>query len=357
MKINADVKRMIEGLKITKGDKLTLISKNGELKMFANSPNCFGKATTQMSEAFEVTLGIESLTRVLSVLKEPELSLDNNMVILKEGHSKFTLPIGGDMGFSELKGKGSPVTVKMKEETFEDLVKHTAFATAKEDTRPIFTGVGIKVVNGELKAYSSNAHKMAKISLSVDASANIEETKVIPKEVLLLKVEGDVNITFYDNAITISYSNFEFTYPLLTGTAPDYERVIPKTNVEMSINKETFVEEIQKLLLASNSKEMNPVQLYFRKDKIELYSESKEFGQVYGAIESPIPDELQGKRIAFNGEYLGELKHFNADTLSLATVINGDTIEISPVKFHNEEEEFTFVVTPVRTQTWDLDKD
>ena len=358
MKINAEIKKIIEGLKVAKGDKLTLIAKNGELKMYSNSSNCFGIATSQTDETFEATLGFESLARVLSVLREPELSLDNNMVLLQEGQSKFNLPLAGDLGFSTLKGKGNPIFIKMKAETFEALARHTLFATAKEDSRPVFTGIGIKVQNGEMKAYSSNAHKMAKISLAVDASANIEEAKIIPKEVLALKVEGDVNIVFYDNAISIAYSNFEFTYPLVTGTAPDYERVIPITNVEMQINKETFVEEIQKVLLvATSSKEVNPVQLYFRQDKIELYSENKEFGKVYGVVNVAIPLELQGKRIAFNGEYLGDLKHFVSDSFSLATVVNGESIEISPVKFHNEEEEFTFVVTPVRTQTWDLDKD
>jgi DNA polymerase-3 subunit beta len=257
---------------------------------------------------------------------------------------------------NKLQGKGNPITLKFKEEDYESLANHTSFAVAKDESRPVFTGVGIKAKNGEVFAYASNMHKLAHIKVVADVSDNLDMIKILPKEVFGLKPEGDVTMVIYDNAVSISYGSFNFSFPLIEGTAPNYDAVIPTTNVEMTVSKADFLGEIQKALLASVGKDMNPIQIYFRSDKIEVYSECNEFGKIHGAMRVSVPAILQNKRIAFNGEYLGELKHFNTDTFTLATVVNGDSIELSPVKFYNEEEDYTFVVTPVRMKSWSLDE-
>ena len=187
------------------------------------------------------------------------------------------------------------------------------------------------------------------------SGGNIDVVKILPKEALTLKPEGDVTMVVYDNLVTVSYDGFEFSFPLIEGTAPNYDAVIPATNVEMTVSKDDLLKEVQKTLLASLGVDMCPVQIYFRNDKIEVYSESNEFGKIRGSIKATIPASLQGKRIAFNGEYLNELKHFDADSFTLATVVKGDSIELSPMKFSNAEEEYTFVVTPVRMKAWSLD--
>ena len=352
MKFENELKKGVEGLKAIKGDnKIVFESKNGYLKVMVSSQNCFGVFNAPMTENINVTVNFEHLLKILSVTKEPEMSVKDNMVYISEEGSEFCLPVATTM-VNKIQGKGNPVTLKFTNEAYDSLCKHTSFAVAKDDSRPVFKASS----NGEVCAYASNMHKLATIKVVADVSGgNIDVVKILPKEALNLKPEGDVTMIVYDNLVSVSYDGFEFLFPLIEGVAPNYDAVIPTTNVEMTVSKNDLLQEVQKTLLASFGVDMCPVQIYFRNDKIEVYSESNEFGKIRGSIKAMIPANLQGKRIAFNGEYLGELKHFDADTLTLATVVKGDSIELSPMKFTNAEEEYTFVVTPVRMKAWSLD--
>ena len=156
MKFENELKKGVEGLRNIKGDnKIVFESKDGYLKVMVSSQNCFGVFNTPMTENIDVTVNFDHLLKILSVTKEPELSVKDNMVYISEGGSEFCLPVATTM-VNRIQGKGSPVTLAFKKEEYEALSSHTSFAVAKDESRPVFTGVGIKASssNGEVRAYA-----------------------------------------------------------------------------------------------------------------------------------------------------------------------------------------------------------
>ncbi len=118
-----------------------------------------------------------------------------------------------------------------------DMINQTAFAAAKEDNRPILTGLYTHFENGVMTLASADGYRLAIRTAQLETNFSEQRTLVIPAKTMgeLARIIGDedkeVGITlpgerdlalFYYESTTISTQ-------LLEGKFPDFGAIIPKS--------------------------------------------------------------------------------------------------------------------------------
>ena len=356
--------RILKSIIAKSDNRLAVLANSNELILKIQGNPAYGEFHLPMvnNETFEFIVNHSFFNEILSKVssEEIEVVLGNKVVSILDGDTKFEIPVVDGKVFTPDTGdvtKTSKVSKVFTPEVWAKMQNYLLFATAKDDNRPIFRGIGVKTEGNSLMMYATDTHIMSKFVVSTSVN-DLPSLVILPREIFSVKTECDVTFSIEGSFAKVAYDGFTFIIPMLLGNPPDYERVIPKAyNMELVLDKNMLLKEIRKLLICSTAKEVIPIQVYFRQGKVDLFTENQELGKIKGSFPANVPVEFVGKKIAFNGQYLADLSHFEADEIKLATVANGDLgISLSPVLFSSKTEQFQLVMTPIRVNTWNLDE-
>src|SRR5699024_6927839 len=98
----------------------------------------------------------------------------------------------------------------------KDVIKQTAFAVSTMETRPILTGVNVKLENKRLHFTATDSHRLASREIPI-SETNVEfQSVVIPGKSLneLAKIledtEEEIDISVTDNQILFRTKNLNF---------------------------------------------------------------------------------------------------------------------------------------------------
>lgn len=245
----------------------------------------------------------------------------------------------------------------LKASELRKAIDQVSFAAAQDESRPILTGILLRLTEKELILTGVDgfrlAEKRVKISPSAKAGLGSEELSlVVPARGLMevgrLLTSGEVRILVPEpTQLLFETEEFSIFTQSLEGEFPDYEQIIP-TNFEtkLSFAKEELAKAVQ-LTSVFSSKGASIIKLSFNPPKklVEVSSQEAELGEV--KIEVGIKGEGKKGEIAFNSRYL-------ADGLSALT---SEEVELSlsssldPVMFQMPSDpSYLHVIMPVRLQ-------
>jgi DNA polymerase-3 subunit beta len=118
---------------------------------------------------------------------------------------------------------------------FKRLVKSTVYAAAREDNRPILTGVYIKIDGDDVTFAGADGYRLAVNTAKLENLSGVAIEVVIPAQSLveLANVEDDdtIGITLPGDRDLVSIASKSITVvsQLLEGRFPDFGAIIPKT--------------------------------------------------------------------------------------------------------------------------------
>lgn len=277
--------------------------------------------------------------------------LIDNQLVIRSGAAKFALPLLDNAEDFPTVQKPEGKSLVIKANLLKEIIAKTAFAVAKDDTRPIFKGTYFEIGNGEIKATSTNMHRLAHFKAAMSAEGEVKA--IVPalslKNLALILPSNDndvVTVTLGEKYSAFVVDNFLMTIRMPAGEYPPYGKLISKSpdNFTIKVNRLELKSALDRMGLIARDSEYNNVMLSIDKGTLTLLahdSDRRTTAEENVQIEGGEPLD-----ISFNIAYLTDF----------VNLVGGNVLEISfngqysPSLWQVEgDDNYLYVVTPVRT--------
>lgn len=280
-------------------------------------------------------------------LKENNLIIDNNK-------SKFILNTIPPDEFPKIQSEEDNVIKieKINSDIFIKGVDQTIRASAKDDSRPILTGVFFKVENSYLEIAATDGYRLGVFKIE-DPAAPPMAGIVIPNRALDELVKIKSNFSLMDLAIVLSENhikfiikadgnNIELNSRLFEGNFPNYNQLIPEEFLyNIKVNKNELFNTIKRSSIVADG---SHVRLDVKDGMLEVSSKSQGVGSSFEKI--AINTNINDYTITFNPTFF----------LEGLSVINGEEVVIEfnepnkPAIIKSDtDKNFFYMLMPIRT--------
>jgi len=277
--------------------------------------------------------------------------LDLNVEV-SAGKSKFilpTLPVDDYPVMTEIE-KGSEFFLESAD--LISLIDNTKFAISSEETRYYLNGIFLHVPEEskqKLRAVATDGHRLAQAEVPLPEGAESIPGIIVPRKAvgeirkLADGIEGKVKIIVSNTKAKFIFPNSILTTKLIDGSFPDYQRVIPKGNLnKLVVSNLEFSKAVDRVSTVSMEKS-RAIKLSLNKNLLSLNVNTHDLGNAFEELEIQYDD--QNLEIGFNSKYL----------LDISSQIQGKDIEIllsdsaSPALITDPDQDgVIFVLMPMR---------
>ncbi len=308
-----------------------------------------------VSSQGKVTLVAHTLFDIVRKLpdgSEIKIEMIESNVEVSAGKSKFilpTLPVD-DYPIMTNVEKGHEFNVQSID--LANLIDNTKFAISSEETRYYLNGIFLHVPEAnkeKLRAVATDGHRLAQAEIPIPVGAEDMPGIILPKKAvgeirkLTDSTDGKIKITISSSKAQFVFPNSVLTTKLIDGSFPDYQRVIPKDNLnKLVVSNSQFSRAIDRVSTVSMEKS-RAVKLSLSNDLLSLNVNSHDLGDASEDLE--IDYSYDRLDIGFNSKYL----------LDIASQIQGKEIEIllsdsaSPALITDPDQDgVIFVLMPMR---------
>jgi len=292
------------------------------------------------------------IVRKLPDGSEIQIELIDLNVEVSAGKSRFilpTLPVDDYPIMTEIE-KGNEFSLEAVD--LANLIDNTKFAISSEETRYYLNGIYLHVPDiksNKLRAVATDGHRLAQAEVPIPKGAENMPGVILPR-----KAVGEVRklIDSTDGLVTIiiSKTKAKFIFPtsilttkLIDGSFPDYQRVVPKENLnKLLVSNSHFSKAIDRVSTVSMEKS-RAVKLSLSNNVLLLQVNSHDLGNASEELDvNYTSDPID---IGFNARYL----------LDISGQIQGKDIELSlsdsasPALITDPDQEgVIFVLMPMR---------
>lgn len=312
---------------------------------------------TQLEEAINAPLELTvpgrtllDICRNLPRQAPVELYLENHHVVVRSGHSRFSLACLPPEDFPRIDDKNINLSFDIEQSRLLQLLKLTHFAMAQQDVRYYLNGVLLEFQGNTLRAVATDGHRININTDNIDLNIDHRMQIILPRkgviELMRLLEDGDDNIKILisNNHLRAETSQFTFTSKLIEGRYPDYQPIFStqcKHHIDLPIEK--LKEAIQRCAILSENKE-HVVLLQFRENNLKISSNNAR--QESGEEEISIKYTDGDIDICFNIKYLMDiLQNAPGDTLR-ANLTDSTSYVLFEVP---NDDSHLFVIMPIRT--------
>lgn len=301
-------------------NSLTMIGSDLEAELVATAPLADGACL----QAGEGTIPARKLMEICKSLPTGaliDLSItEDQRCIIKSDKSKFVLGTLKAEDYPLLSTEqvhGIQVNVTQKE--LKHLFEKTAFAMAVQDVRFYLTGTLLEIEQNQLRAVTTDGHRLAVCETTAQADVEQIVQAIIPRKAvnelhrLLGADERELILTISQELlhVTIQVPSKEkeqsdivvrFTTKLINGKYPDYRRVIPRNGDKpVRIYHDVLRQSLHRVAILSNEK-LHGVFLTFEHNNLQLRANNPE--QDEASEDLAIQYEFDALEMSFNVHYL-----------------------------------------------------
>lgn len=342
---------VLNGIKFElKKDGLYLTATDNDITVKTYIPK---KDVKEIEEEGNVVIYGKYIIDIIRKLPNDEVTiedLDGNKVIVSTNSSKYNLNCYDETDFPNIRLEKVENPLKLDTGEFKKMVNQTSFATSLQESRPLLTGINLRIVGNTLECVATDSYRLAKKFVNIDINDNVNI--VIPSRNIneLVKILEDENASLelhiFNNKVLFIYKNIIFQSSLLNGTYPNTDTLIPSEHaIKFEANLMDFYNAIDRVSLLTQSKEKNIVQLEMKGNSIKITSNSPEIGK---SEENMVVNNLTNNeiKISFSAKYmLDALKTFESE--NVVVLLNG---EIKPIIIKEKEEETLIqLILPIKT--------
>lgn len=237
--------------------------------------------------------------------------IDGLKILIHTDSSQYNLNClnSDDYPQIELARKESFVTLKSAD--LKKMIKQTIFAVSQQESRPLLTGINIKINGNLLECVATDSYRLAKKSIVLNEIYDDTVDIVIPGKNIneLDKIISDdeekkVEIHIFSNKIMFVYENILFQSNLLNGSYPNTSSFIPEDFVHIISTKlNDFYGSIDGASLLTQSKEKNIVKMEVTENELCISSFASEIGKAENRINVSrnVTDSIS---ISFSAKYM-----------------------------------------------------
>ncbi len=293
----------------------------------------------------------EIIKKLPNTIVNIEELVDSKLYIYTENTS-CNLNCNNVNDFPDLDLENSLNPVFISKKLFKTIINQTIFATSNQESRPVLTGINLKITDDILECTATDSYrlskKIVKLSNKIEDSVNILiPTRNLNELVKLFNDEEDnVELHIFSNKIIFKFGNIIFMSRLINGTYPDTSKLIPTDfELKIKVNLNDFYSSLDRASLLTNEDDKNTIKLESFDDKIKIYSNIPEIGNVEETIMAE-KNNSENIKIAFSSKYMMEaLKAFDCSEIEIK--FNG---EVKPIVITEvENENLIELILPIRT--------
>lgn len=286
--------------------------------------------------------------------KTVEIEVDSNLkVTIRSGKAEFNLNGQDAEEYPHLPKLQTEESFEMPIDLLKSMIKQTVFAVSTMETRPILTGVNVKLQDNALSFTATDSHRLAKREIPISNAGTSFEQIVVPGKSLnelnkiLDDTEETVEISVTNNQILFRTKYLNFLSRLLDGNYPETSRLIPEqSKTKIQVKTKELLSTIDRASLLAKEERNNVVRLFTRGDSIvEISSNSPEVGNV---VEEIAVQNIEGEelKISFSSKYMIDaLKAIEYDEVAIEFTGAMRPFIIRPLN----ENSILQLILPVRT--------
>ncbi|OFD42257.1 DNA polymerase III subunit beta [Bacillus mycoides] len=233
-----------------------------------------------------------------------------------------------------------------------EVFKQTVFAAAKNESRPVLTGVHFVIDHNKLICAATDSHRLALREITISSHAKLN--CVVPSSTIseLLKLMNSnsnlVYIYLSESHIIFKFGTITLYSRLIEGKYPNISGLIPnESQTVIHIDRKQILQGVDRSSLLASEWANNNVNLeIIDASTIQISSNASQIGKI---SETQQIDAIQGEKqlnISFDGRYMVDiLKAIKEDrvTLSFGGSMRPILIEAG------EQSAAVYLISPVRT--------
>jgi len=297
------------------------------------------------------TVGGKKFQEILRVLPDQsKITIDTkeNKAQIKTNKSRFSLQTLPAQDFPQLSNQlENTKKIVLPQKELKDLLLSVQYAMAQQDVRYYLNGVLLIIDGNKLKVVATDGHRLAYNAGAIDGHYEKQEI-ILPRKAvselskLLADSDESVELEFSQQQVKVTFSGITLITKVIEGKFPDYERVIPKYDNHLNMERVVMQQALQRAAILSNEK-FRGVRFVLTEKNLSIISSNSEQEEAQEEIETDYHGEPLD--IGFNVNYL--MDGLNNISSSTATFSFGDP-NSSILMTTPENQEFRYVVMPMR---------
>ncbi len=303
-------------------EKRNAVQQLSHIKIEPVSQSHIKFTTTDMDISITQTVAIESsnisaftlpaVTLYDIVKKFPQKALikfqmrKNNIEITSDGIF-FALPFLEAENFPAINAEDFSSSFTLSIDEFTKLFAKTKFAISTEESRYNLTTLCLHTENNELRAATTDGHRLALTSLQrdkvVDFSILLSRKTVL--EIVKLFTKDQVEVSIAHNKAKFVSNNIVLISKLVAAKFPNYQNILPKSYKRiMTVDKESLTMAVDRVSAIYIDKAKS-VRLQFSDGRLKISTSNSDSSNAYELINTDYHDE--DFDICFNYSYLLEI--------------------------------------------------
>ena len=296
----------------------------------------------------------KSMLEIVKRLPDTDILIENfegNEVSFKTETSTYNFNCFQEDDFPNVYLDESKEPIMFDSVKLKETINKTSFACSLQESRPLLTGINIKITGNIFECIATDSYRLAKLTYTIDRESTENINIVIPSRninefVKILSDDQEVEMNVYSNKVIFRTNNIIFQSSLLNGSYPNTDNSIAKEFKYMNkVNLKEFYSILDRAALLTQSKDKNIIDMEIVDNKLIIRANSSEMGSVEEKMD--IENETSNNlKISFSAKFmLDALKMFNEEEIYL--LLNG---EISPIILKNiNSEEMIQLILPMKT--------
>lgn len=332
---------------------IALRAQEGRLELAATDLDIWMECSMPVMVEKEGALTVPArvFLEILNALPEEPVELyadEGSRLHLTCGRSRYEIHGLPAEEYPHLPEVDGALQVALKQALLRELIRMTAFAASRDETRAILMGALLVLEPHRVRMVATDTYRLALRTEPEELPLEQGVQVVIPGRALgelprLLKEEGEVVITIGENQIRFDTGEARLTSRLLEGQFPNFERVLP-TGYEhrWRLPSSLFREAIQRCDIVARD-DNHRILLTAEGDSLRLEAHSDRIG----SVQEEMTLEMEGGplKVAFNATYLLDaLKVIEAEELLFDLLGPTQPGAIRPL----EGPDFVYVLMPMQ---------
>ena len=303
------------------------------------------------------TLAIPAKRLFETVRSLPNVTIDfysdasTNKVLMLTPNGEYKLTGESGENYPTIPSFKGELKMEIENELLRSLISKTVFAVSSDELRPAMMGILFQIRKGEIRAVSTDGHRLVRVIATKIKPDNIEQDVIIPAKALNLVLKSIVNetstITFSENHAKFSLGDLVLISRMIEEKYPNYETVIPADNDKMLVADKNLILASTRRTALYASSTTHQVRFSIKKGTMTISAEDVDFGSEARETQ-PCDYSAEPVEIGFNSAYIIDiLSHIDADEVAFRFSSPTRAVVVQPVT-QKENENLLMLVMPVR---------
>ena len=285
----------------------------------------------------EINIEVVDEMKVLIYTDDERIKYDLNVINIKE--------------YPNIELEKSDNFVEIEPEEFQNIIRETAFAVSSDESRPVLTGINLKINGDILESSATDSYRLAKKEIKLKKAVEEVHNIIIPGRnivefsKILENTDENIKLHIFNNKILFENEDLLFQSRLISGNYPNTSKLIPEDSIlKITANLYMLRGVIEQASVLTSDKEKNVVSLSTSGDLLTVKSVSNEKGRAEMKMEVK-KNNKEDINIAFSAKYMTEaLNALKTDEVELSFVG-----EVKPITIKNTEDDGLIqLVVPIR---------